>query len=120
MEEEVLFDTALIEELGDKKSTIIVLGFFLDNSPKDLKELVNSIAEKDLPGIFKKAHKLKGSLAMLKADTIVAIMEQLEIASGVEKDLEKAQHLINLFVDKFGLLQSQLQNEIIKIKSSME
>lgn len=120
MEEEVLFDTALLEELGDKKSTIIVLGFFLDNSPKDLKELEKLIAEKDLKGVFNKAHKLKGSLAMLKANSIVAIMEQLEIASSIEKDLEKAQHLINLFVEKFGLLENQLQNEVIKIKSSME
>lgn len=120
MEEEILFDTALLEELGDKKSTIIVLGFFLDNSPKDLKELEKLNTESDLPAIFSKAHKLKGSLAMLKANTIVTILEQLEIAAGVEKDLEKSQNLINLFVIKFRLLQVQLQNEVQKIKSSLE
>ncbi len=119
MEEEVLFDTALLEELGDKKSTIIVLGFFLDNSPKDLKELESLLSEKDLQGIFNKAHKFKGSLAMLKANKLVAIIEELEIAAGSEKNLDKSEILINLFKEKFGLLQSQLQNEVVKLKSSI-
>ena len=119
MEEDVLFDTALLEELGDTKSTIIVLGFFLDNSPKDLKELESLLSEKDLDGIFKKAHKLKGSLAMLKANTIVSIMEALEIAAGSEKDLDKSESLIHLFKIKFGLLQSQLHNEVQKLKSNI-
>jgi HPt (histidine-containing phosphotransfer) domain-containing protein len=119
MEEEVLFDTALLEELGDKKSTIIVLGYFLDNSPKDLKELESLLSERDLQGIFKKAHKLKGSMAMLKANTIVSIIEELEIAAGIEKDLDKSESLINLFLIKFDLLQSQLQNEVLKLKSSI-
>lgn len=118
--EEVLFDTALLEELGDKKSTLIVLGFFLDNTPKDLKELERMLSEQDLTGVFNKAHKLKGSLAMLKAHTLVSIMEQLELASVGEKNLEKAQSLTKLLVEKFGLLQSQLQSEIIKIKASIE
>jgi HPt (histidine-containing phosphotransfer) domain-containing protein len=120
MEEEVLFDTALLEELGDKKSTIIVLGFFLDNSPKDLKELERLLSENDLQGVFNKAHKLKGSLAMLKANKIVSLLEQLEFASGGEKNLEKSQSLTILVNEKFGLMLSQLQNEVIKIKSSME
>jgi HPt (histidine-containing phosphotransfer) domain-containing protein len=120
MEEEILFDTALLEELGDKKSTIIVLGFFLDNSPKDLLELERLLSENDLKGIFNKAHKLKGSLAMLKASQLVAITEQIEIASGSEKDLEKTKTLTHLLVQKFGLLITQLKNEINLIKSSME
>lgn len=118
--EEVLFDTALLEELGDKKSTIIVLGFFLDNTPKDLKELVRMLSDQDLNGVFTKAHKLKGSLAMLKAHSLVSIVEQLEQAAGAEKDLEKAQTLTNALVEKFGLLQAQLQNEIVNIKASIE
>ncbi len=119
MEEEILFNTALLEELGDKKSTLIVLGFFLDNSPKDITELEKLLADKDLPGVFKKAHKLKGSLAMLKAIKLVDLLEQLENASGVEKNLETSETLTQLFIEKFGLLIIQLDKEVANIKSSL-
>ncbi len=119
MEEENLFDTGLLKELGDKKSILIVLTFFLDNSPKDIRDLEKSISEKDLKAIFNKAHKMKGSLAMLKAIKMVAILEQIEIASGMEKDLEKVETLLPEFFKKFSLLEQQLSKEVASLKAEM-
>ena len=119
MGEEILFDTALIEELGNKKSTMVILGFFLKDSQKDISDLEKVLAENDVLGIFNKAHKLKGSLAMLHAHKLVDILEQLEFASGKEKDIEKSRTLINSFTQVYPLLISQLEKEVASIKASL-
>jgi HPt (histidine-containing phosphotransfer) domain-containing protein len=119
MGEEILFDTLLIEEMGNKKSTIVILGFFLKDSHKDISDLEKVLAENDMPGIFNKAHKLKGSLAMLHAHKLVDILEQLEFASGKEKDIERSRTLINSFTQVYAVLISQLEKEVASIKASL-
>lgn len=117
MGEDILFDTQLIEELGNKKSTIVILGFFLKDSQKDIFELEKVLAENDLQGVYNKAHKLKGSLAMLHAHKLVAILEQLEFAAGKEKNLEKSRTLINSFTELYHLLISQLEKEVASLNA---
>lgn len=120
MGEEILFDTALIEEMGNKKSTIVILSFFLNDSQKDISELEKVLSENDLQGIFNKAHKLKGSLAMLHAHKLVDILEQLETATGKEKDIEKSRSLVNSFTQIYPILISQLEKEVASIKASLD
>lgn len=120
MEDEILFDTTLLQELGDKKSILIVLNFFLDSSPKDIKELEIFIFEKDLKSVFNKAHKMKGSLAMLKSNIMVAELEQIEICAGVEQDQLKLEKLAAHFFRNFTILQKQLNKEAELLKTDMK
>lgn len=117
--EEILFDTALINEIGSKKSTVRILEYYLEDSPKYLTELDQLIAEKDFSNIIKKSHKLKGSLGMLKADLLVSLMNQLETAAKTEKDIQDLNEIVVELKEKMHLLDKQLLQEIKKIKDSL-
>jgi HPt (histidine-containing phosphotransfer) domain-containing protein len=117
--EEILFDTALLDEIGSKKSTMRVLEIYLDDSPKYLLDLERLIPERDVIGIIKKSHKLKGSLGMLKADLLVSLLNQMETAANNEFDFDKLQELLAMLKEKLHHLDEQLLQEINKIKDSL-
>jgi HPt (histidine-containing phosphotransfer) domain-containing protein len=117
--EEILFDTALLDEMGSKKSTLIVLEYYLEDSPKYLLDFERLISERDLPGILKKTHKLKGSLGMLKADLLVSLLNQVDIAARKELNFEKVQDLMDVVREKLQLLDTQLLHAIKQIKDSL-
>jgi HPt (histidine-containing phosphotransfer) domain-containing protein len=118
-ENEMLFNTALLGELGDKKSLLIVLDFFLNNTPKDLTELASFTQNKDHLNIFKKAHRLKGSLSMLKATKIVDILAKLEYAASVNENMDIIEELVASFLGNYSILEKQLRAEMDRIKSSL-
>lgn len=117
--EEILFDTALLDEMGSKKSTIRVLEYYLEESPKYLLDLDKLLAERDFPSLISKSHKLKGSLGMLKADLLVSLIYQLETATSTELNFDKLQELLALIIEKLQLLDTQLLQEIKRIKDSL-
>jgi HPt (histidine-containing phosphotransfer) domain-containing protein len=117
--EDILFDTALIDEIGSKKSTIRVLEYYLEDSPKFLQEFEKLLSERDLPNFIKKAHKLKGSLGMLKADLLVSLINQMEIAAVNEKNIDQLPDLLAALKAKLHILDEQIIQKIIKIKESL-
>jgi HPt (histidine-containing phosphotransfer) domain-containing protein len=118
-EQEMLFNTALLGELGDIKSLLIVLDFFLVNTPKDLTELSRLIQAKDYQNIFKKAHRLKGSFSMLRATKMVQILEKLESAAALNENMEIIEELVASFLGLYHILETQLRGEIQNLKSSL-
>jgi HPt (histidine-containing phosphotransfer) domain-containing protein len=117
--EEMLFNTALLDEIGSKKSTIKVLEFYLRDSQKYLHEFETLISERDLRGFMQKSHKLKGSLAMLKADLLVSLLDQMDKTASMETDFEKVQDLMLILKEKLQILDTQLLQEIERIKDSL-
>ncbi len=117
MREEILFNTVLLDEIGSKKSTVKVLEFYLEDSPKYLLDFERLMFEKDMPGIINKAHKLKSSLGMLKAELLVSLLNQLEAATK-ELNFDKLQELFDLLKAKLQLLDAQLLLQIKQIKDS--
>ena len=117
--EEILFDTALLDEMGSKKSTIRVLEYYLEDSPKYLLDLEKLLAEKDFPSLINKSHKLKGSLGMLKAELLVSLIYQLETAASTELNFDRLQEILAQLKEKLLLLDTQLLQEIKKIKDSL-
>ena len=92
--EEILFDTVLLDEMGSQNSTIKVLEFYLDESPKYLLDFEKLMFERDISGIIEKAHKLKSSLGMLKAELLVSLLNQVEVAAK-ELNFDKLQELFD-------------------------
>ncbi len=117
--EDILFDTALIDEIGSKRSTIRVLEYYLGDSPKFLQDFEKLLADKDLSNFILKAHKLKGSLGMLKADLLVSLINQMETSATNEKNFDELQDLLATLKDKLHILDGQLIQEIKKIKASL-
>ncbi len=116
---EILFNTALLGELGDKKSLLIVLDFFLINTPKDLTELASFVQSIDYPNIIKKAHKLKGSFSMLRAGKMVVILDNLESAATLNENMTLIEALVASFLGNYRILEFQMRAEIDIIKSGL-
>ena len=116
---EILFNTALLGELGDKKSLLIVLDFFLINTPKDLTELASFVQSIDYPNIIKKAHKLKGSFSMLRAGKMVVILDNLESAATLNENMPLIEALVASFLGNYRILEFQMRAEIDIIKSGL-
>ena len=117
--EEILFDTVLLDEMGSHNSTIKVLEFYLDESPKYLLDFENLMFQRDISGIIEKAHKLKSSLGMLKAELLVSLLNQVEVAAK-ELNFDKLQELFDLLKEKLQLLDAQLLFQIKQIKDGFK
>lgn len=117
--EEILFDTVLLDEMGSQNSTIKVLEFYLDESPKYLLDFKKLMFERDISGIIEKAHKLKSSLGMLKAELLVSLLNQVEVAAK-ELNFDKLQELFDLLKEKLQLLDAQLLFQIKQIKDGFK
>ncbi len=117
--EEILFDTVLLDEMGSQNSTIKVLEFYLDESPKYLLDFEKLMFERDISGIIEKAHKLKSSLGMLKAELLVSLLNQVEVAAK-ELNFDKLQELFDLLKEKLQLLDAQLLFQIKQIKDGFK
>jgi len=117
--EEILFDTVLLDEMGSQNSTIKVLEFYLDESPKYLLDFENLMFQRDISGIIEKAHKLKSSLGMLKAELLVSLLNQVEVAAK-ELNFDKLQELFDLLKEKLQLLDAQLLFQIKQIKDGFK
>ena len=117
--EEILFDTVLLDEMGSQNSTIKVLEFYLDESPKYLLDFEKLMFERDIPGIIEKAHKLKSSLGMLKAELLVSLLIEVEVAAE-ELNFDKLQELFDLLKEKLQLLDAQLLFQIKQIKDGFK
>lgn len=117
--EEILFETVLLDEMGSQNSTIKVLEFYLDESPKYLLDFKKLMFERDISGIIEKAHKLKSSLGMLKAELLVSLLNQVEVAAK-ELNFDKLQELFDLLKEKLQLLDAQLLFQIKQIKDGFK
>lgn len=120
MEEEIMFNTALLEELGDNQSLMIIMNFFLTSTPKDLKELQEYVAQQNFHEIYKKAHKLKGAVAMLKAQKMVEVLLLLETASEIDQNMTMIESLVAIFIKMYQVLEKQMLEAIAVLKSEME
>ncbi len=120
IEEEIIFSTALLEELGDNRSVLIILNFFLTSTPKDLKELQEYIAQKKFQEIYKKAHKLKGAVAMLKAQKMVEVLLLLETAAEIDQNIIMIESLAAILIKMYQVLEKQMLEAIAILKWELD
>lgn len=120
MEEEIMFNTALLEELGDNQSLLIIMNFFLTSTPKDLKDLQEFVEQKNFHEIYKKAHKLKGAVAMLKAQKMVEVLLLLESAAEIDQNMTMVENLVAIFIKMYQVLEKQMLEAMAVLKSDLE
>jgi len=120
MEEEIMFNTALLEELGDNQSLLIIMNFFLTSTPKDLKDLQEFVAQKNFHEIYKKAHKLKGAVSMLKAEKMVEVLLLLETAAEIDQNMTMVENLVAIFNKMYLVLEKQMNEAIAVLQSELE
>ncbi len=111
MNGEKLYDLSLLEGLDDKESLLDVLNLFLENTPNQINELLALGATDQYDDIYKLAHKLKGTLAMLQASRISEILSRIETDARERTTTDMLQDKITEVCRLFDLMKTQLLTE---------
>jgi PAS domain S-box-containing protein len=114
--EDKLYDLSLLNELDDPAYVAEVITFFLASAPKDIKDLTVLLQEKDWIAVSKKAHKVKGSAAMLQSKKLAAMLSNIESDAKTGNNLEVLPERIKDVSDFFILVQKQLEEELKRLK----
>ena len=116
-ETEKLFDLSLLKELDDPAYLAEVVAFFLESTPKEMKELTTLSGEKNWTALSKKAHKIKGAAAMLQSKRLAGILAYIELNAKNETDLIGLPEKVNEASDLFVHVEKQLQEELINLRN---
>ncbi len=82
--------TSALQKLGgDEELLLEIIGLYLDDCPKVMERLSAALAEGDAEGVWKAAHRLKGSVGSLAAQPALEAARDLETV-GRAGDLEEA------------------------------
>ncbi len=96
-----------------KKPEVIahVLGIILEETPNALLAIREAISNEEWKEAYEKSHKLKSSLGLIQAKELFALMNQIEINSSGETNLEELLNLAETAIEKYNLLKPMLESE---------
>lgn len=107
--EQQLFDLSLLEQMSDKNFVIQVIDIYLQDSKTDMTEMKNAFTTGDLETVYKKAHKVKSSTGMLKADNLFNLLGRIEQIAKTGTNDRQLTESVEHAVCEFNRLQSALQ-----------
>lgn len=97
--EEAVNYPLMMERVGhDQELLTIVIGMFLEELPGLLASLHNAVAQQDIKGVKRDAHKMKGEAATFACETLVQALSQLEEAA--EQNNVAAMHALDSRLDE--------------------
>ncbi len=104
--EGALFNLSLLEEVGDKDFVRDNIGTFLDALPTYLTDLENAFADKNYDRLAYLAHKIKGTLGIFQARTLV---EQLGKIEQIARERSDPGGLVPVTLHLFRQLECDLR-----------
>ncbi len=113
------YSFSILEELEDKKYLIEVVSLFLDNIPKDLRELMVLGEMNDWDNLYKKAHKIKSAAGLLKAIDLSALLGDIEINAKNRTNIEKLPSEIQKAYKLFSEMEISLTNDLAQIEKEL-
>lgn len=116
---EKIYDLSLLEELDDKQYVYDMVLFFLENTSGDIVQLASLVADKDWNGLSRTAHKIKGAAGMLQANTLAALLAQIEADARDLKNIESIGERVQETIRLFAELEIQLQEELEILKKEL-
>jgi len=73
-----LYDLSMLEEMDDAEYLLEVIDLFLQETPKDIKELQEALRSGSSETVYKKAHKLKSSAGVIQAENFTGLLSDIE------------------------------------------
>jgi HPt (histidine-containing phosphotransfer) domain-containing protein len=94
------------EKVNDPQLVVDVINIFLNESPRQLKQILKAVGKENIEKIVHEVHKLKSSSAAVGADSLV------EMCVSIESILEKPNDKVGLELQR---LDKILQTECAKL-----
>ena len=110
------FDLSLLEQMSDKSFIKQLIDIYLHDASIDMVELKKAFTTGDLETVHKKAHKVKSSTGMLKANTLYNLLIEIEKTAKAGLDNSQLTGLIEQAGHSFNVLQAALLLHLQEIK----
>jgi len=107
--EEKLYDLRMLEEMDDNEYLVEVLSIFLNETPRELKEMKMAVTSKRISIVSNKAHKLKSSSGLLEAKKLSKILVQIEEVATLENPWRELIKLVEAAHCEYKKIESSLQ-----------
>lgn len=102
----------LLENLmDDKEIAQMVLDGFLDDIPTQIQTLDDFLSKKEVEGVERQAHTIKGASANVGAGSLQALAFEME-KQGKAGDLEGVQNNMAALASEFGKARIQIEKTI--------
>jgi len=106
---EALFDLSLLEELDGDDYLLEMLQILLNDVPKDIKELRDAAMAGRTDVVCAKAHKLKSSAAIIQAEELALLLENIEAYDKQNVTGDELNQMTNRVVDLFSQIEKGLK-----------
>ncbi|UII29161.1 ATP-binding protein [Fulvivirga maritima] len=115
-----LLDLSELHELanGDVNFVINMLNIYINNFSKDLEEMKEAIAAKELLKAGKKAHKMVPPSRHLGFSELASLLKEIEIKSEDESNFTAVEELIQEVEKLYLIILPEIESEISKQKAS--
>ena len=113
--EQKLFDLGFLEQMDDKDFIVEIIVLYLHDTHHDLDEMKRLLDAGNVDTVYKTAHKLKSSTGILQANTLFAILENMEIMAKAGVDTVQLAQLVQTAQAEFDQLKIALELHLKEI-----
>lgn len=110
-----LYDLSLLEELDGDDYLLEMLQILLTEVPKDIKEMKDAAIAGRADVICTKAHKLKSSAAIIQANELTQLLENIEAVGKKDSPGNELNQMIDTAVELFSQIESGLKMDAAKL-----
>lgn len=112
-----LYNLSILEEMDDNDYVIEIVSIFLNESPKELNEILKGYKSKDPVKLYKHAHKLKGSSGLIQANPLYGVLVKIEEAARQGKIDETLGRLVDNALEQYKKLEAALKKHLTQIRA---
>jgi CheY-like chemotaxis protein len=110
-----LYSLNLLLQTNEEEQIIEILEMFIEDTPKLLKEIKQAIVMEDIDSAVRKKAKLKGSLGSLQMQSMMKIIDEMEIAIRME-DIPAIPSIIEKLYKEYDVITPLLRKELKSMK----
>ncbi|MEO6329432.1 MAG: response regulator [Ginsengibacter sp.] len=109
LSEEKPYNLHMLEAMDDNEYLVEILSIFLNETPRELKEMTLAVASRRNSIVYGKAHKLKSSSGLLEALKFSEILEQIESTANLENSWIELNKLVEAAECEYLKIEKSLQ-----------
>ncbi len=111
-----LYDLSMLEEMDDNDYLLEILTIFLSEASSDFKEMKQAMEQGWMEVLCKKAHKLKGGTGVIQAESLAALLSEIEVIGKKGVINDELKKLVEKATLEYKIIEKSLQIYIVGIK----
>jgi CheY-like chemotaxis protein len=110
-----LYNLTSLKHSNDEEQIVEILEMFITKTPDLLQEIKQATQQQDVDAIIKKTAKLKGSLGSLQMQSMMKIIDEMEVFVRME-DMDKIPTAIHRLYKEYDVISPLLRKDLQAMK----